>query len=71
MTLPPLYLEGLSQHGLRGGAALSTYKLGLVEALLKDTLRMVEDEPLFEPVRANLRTALDVVLWEPPRPRRR
>ncbi len=67
MPLPPLYQEGLMQHALRGNSALVTYKLGLIEALLKDTLRGVDDNEPMEAVRANVRTALDVALWDPPR----
>ncbi len=57
------------QHVLRGHPALVSYKLGLIEALLKDTLRQVDDvgEEALGLVRSNLRTALDVALWEPPR----
>jgi hypothetical protein len=46
---------------------LSTYKLGLVEALLKETLRMLDAEAPPTDVRAHVRTALDVALWDPPR----
>ena len=74
MPLPPLYLQGLVLHARRDVPSLNTYKLGLIEALLKETLAMVDadrppddpDRPP-DPVRANLRTALDVALWEPPR----
>lgn len=55
------------QHAMRGDSALVTYKLGLIEALLKDTLRGVDDEAPMEVVRASLRTALDVALWDPPK----
>ncbi len=55
------------QHAMRGDPALVTYKLGLIEALLKDTLRDVDDEAAMDVVRAKVRTALDVALWEPPR----
>ncbi len=55
------------QHALRGHPALVTYKLGLIEALLKDTLRRVDDaDETDDVVRANLRTALDVARWDPP-----
>ncbi len=68
MPLPPLYVEGLMQHALRGHPALVTYKLGLIEALLKDTLRRVDDaDETDDVVRVNLRTALDVARWDPPR----
>ncbi len=68
MALPPLYVEGLMQHALRGDPALVTYKLGLIEALLKDTLRHLDTGgEADDTVRANLRAALDVALWDAPR----
>ncbi len=68
MPLPDLYLEGLSQRALRGEAALNAYKLGLVEAILKEALsaRELDDG---QALRAGMRTAIDVARWEPPRPR--
>lgn len=69
MGLPPLYNEGLLQHARRGLLQLHEYKLGMVEALLKDALRRLdsEDDPP-EGVRDDIRTALDVILWEMPPP---
>ncbi len=57
------------QHALRDAPALDRYKLGMVEALIKQTLRLINDDESIEVVRANLRTALDVAVWEPPRRR--
>ncbi len=72
MSLPPLYVEGLTQHALRGHSALVAYKLGLIEALLKETLRQLDagdeaGDEADDAVRSNLRAALDVALWDPPR----
>ena len=66
MTLPPLYLEGLTQRALLGENALNTYKLGLIEAILK----AVRAEQEAAAVRSAIQTALDVARWEPPGPRR-
>lgn len=68
MGLPPLYTEGLLQHARRGLLRLCEYKLGLVEALLKDALRQLDSDGAPESIRHDLRTALDVVLWEMPPP---
>lgn len=68
MGLPPLYTEGLLQHARRGLLRLCEYKLGLVEALLKDALRQLDADGAPESIRHDLRTALDVVLWEMPPP---
>ncbi len=68
MALPPLYQEGLLQHARRGLVELQDYKLGIVEALLKDVLRRLEPGAPAEAVRDDVRTALDVVLWEMPPP---
>ena len=68
MGLPPLYTEGLLQHARRGLLRLCEYKLGTVEALLKQALRRLDSEEPPEAVRESLRTALDVVLWEMPPP---
>ena len=38
MSLPALYEEGLMQRSVRGSTAPNAYKLGLIEALLKETL---------------------------------
>lgn len=63
MALPALYREGLAQRSLAGDAALNTYKLGLVEAVLKDGLRA--DRAGDETALADAaQTALDVVRWE-------
>ena len=71
MTLPVLYVEGLSQRALRGQDQLNAYKLGLIEAVLKEARRARGEEGL-EATRAALETALEVARWEPrrePRPR--
>lgn len=78
MALPPLYSEGLLQHARRGLVQLQDYKLGIVEALLKDVLRRLdsgaeadavgEARRVADAVREDVRTALDVVLWEMPPP---
>ena len=64
VPLPPLYVEGLTQKAQRGLLDLQIYKLGLVEALLKQTLRELEGDARPEVVADNVRTALDVTLWE-------
>ena len=64
MPLPPLYVEGLTQKARRGLLDLQTYKLGLVEALLKQTLRELDGDARPDVVTENLRTALDVTRWE-------
>ncbi len=69
MTLPPLYLEGLAQRAVLGEPQLNVYKLGLNEAILKDTLRSGDDRDP-EVLRSAMRTALDVARWEPRQPRR-
>jgi hypothetical protein len=63
MTLPKLYLEGLTQRALRGQDQLNTYKLGLIEAILKDALR-TSDEDNWVEMRSAAQTALDVARWE-------
>ncbi len=68
MPLPDLYLEGLSQRALLGEVALNAYKLGLMEAILKEALS-VEEADEGHALRARMRTALDVARWEPPRSR--
>ncbi len=68
MALPPLYTEGLLQHARRGLVQLQDYKLGIVEALLKDVLRRLDADGSADAVRDDVRTALDVVLWEMPPP---
>ncbi len=68
MALPPLYTEGLLQHARRGLVQLQDYKLGIVEALLKDALRRLDSDGPADAVRDDVRTALNVVLWEMPPP---
>jgi hypothetical protein len=63
MAIPELYLEGLTQRALRGQEQLNTYKLGLVEAILKETLRAGEEQDVGT-IRTALQTALDVARWE-------
>ncbi|MBW3610573.1 MAG: hypothetical protein KY438_03455 [Actinobacteria bacterium] len=70
MTLPTLYLEGLMQRSVLGSAELNAYKLGLIEALLKDTLRRVGAIDDGDELQATLRTAIEVARWEPPGPPR-
>lgn len=65
MTLPPLYLEGLSQKARQGQHHLDAHKVGLVEAILRDGLRGDADA-----VRLAAETALAVASWDPPRPPR-
>ena len=64
VPLPPLYVDGLTQKAGRGLLDLQIYKLGLVEALLKETLRELEGDARHDVVVDNVRTALDVTLWE-------
>ena len=65
MTLPALYVEGLTQRALCGEQHLNTYKLGLIEAILKEALR-ADDEDGPDALRSKMRTALDVAVWEAP-----
>ncbi len=69
MTLPPLYAEGLHQHSRKGFLELCVYKLGLIEAILKDTVRRLDTEDP-EVVKAKLRDAVAVAQWELRPPRR-
>ena len=62
MTLPPLYLEGLTQRALRGQAQLNVYKLGLIEAILKGTLRDQGQD--LTTMRSAIQTAVEVAQWE-------
>ena len=64
VPLPPLYVEGLSQKARQGLVQLQDYKLGLLEALLKETLRELEGDARLDVLATNVRTALDVTLWE-------
>ncbi len=64
VPLPPLYVEGLTQKARRGLLELQIYKLGLVEALLKETLRELDGDARPDVVADKVRTALDVTLWE-------
>ncbi len=66
MTLPPLYREGLTQRALGGEAQLNVYKLGLVEAILKEALSASTEQDS-RGLGAGIRTALEVVRWEMPR----
>ncbi len=63
MTLPPLYLEGLSQRALRGEEQLNSYKLGLIEAILKQALR-ADDGPDVAAMRSAMEAAVEVAQWE-------
>ena len=63
MTLPPLYLEGLTQRALRGQEQLNVYKLGLIEAILKETLRSDQGQDVAT-IRSAIQTALEVARWE-------
>lgn len=69
MTLLPLYLEGLIQRALAGQDSLNVYKLGLVEAILKETLR-ADEEADGAALRSAMRTAVEVAQWEMRRPTR-
>ena len=53
------------QRSAHGRTELNAYKLGLIEALLKEALRG-SVTPGGEAVQAGIRTALDVARWEPP-----
>ncbi len=64
VPLPPLYVEGLTQKARRGLLDLQVYKLGLIEALLKETLHELEGDARPDVVAEHVRTALDVTLWE-------
>jgi hypothetical protein len=63
MALPGLYLEGLTQQALRGREQLNTYKVGLIEAILKEALRADEDSESTT-MRSAIQTALEVARWE-------
>jgi hypothetical protein len=69
VTLPPLYLEGLTQRALRGPEHLNLYKLGLIEAILKEGLRASGGDHSGT-LRSAMQAALDVALWEAPRSQR-
>ena len=68
MTLPKLYLEGLTQRALRGPEQLNGYKVGLVEAILKEAERQGQADDVMA-LRSAIETALEVVRWEMPRRR--
>ncbi len=70
MSLPALYVEGLAQRALLGAAELNAYKVGLIEALLKDTLRTASAGDSGDALQAGVRTAIEVARWEPARPGR-
>ena len=63
MTLPPLYLEGLTQRALRGQEQLNVYKLGLIEAILKETLRSDQGQDVTT-LRSAIQAAIEVARWE-------
>ena len=63
MTLPPLYLEGLTQRAPLGQEQLNAYKLGLIEAILKEALR-AEEENDVTTIASAIRTAVEVAQWE-------
>jgi hypothetical protein len=63
MTLPALYVEGLSQRALLGQDQLNAYKLGLIEAILKEARGL--DAAEGAALRAAVEVALEVVRWEP------
>ena len=63
MTLPPLYLEGLTQRGMLGQAQLNVYKLGLIEAILKEALRSEQGHDVAA-IRSAVQTAVEVAQWE-------
>ena len=65
MSLPALYLEGLAQRALLGAAELNAYKVGLVEAVLKDALRTARAGDAGEALEPGVRTAIEVTRWEP------
>ncbi len=67
MSVPLLYFEGLMQRALLGDAALNAYKLGIIEAVLKEAL--AGDPVDADTLRDSARTALDVARWEMPRTR--
>ena len=70
MSLPPLYAEGLRQHARQGFEKLSVYKLGLIEAILRDILRTM-DSTGPDAAKAKIRNALEVAQWELAPPWRR
>lgn len=70
MPLPPLYAEGLRQHARQGFLNLSVYKLNLIEAILRDTLRTI-DAAGPDAAKAKIRQAVEVAQWELPPPWRR
>jgi hypothetical protein len=63
MTLPKLYAEVLIQQAGRGSEHLNVYKLGMIEAILKEA---GADEGHPDLLRSAIRTALEVARWEPP-----
>ncbi len=63
MTLPPLYLEGLTQRALRGPEQLNNYKLGLIEAILKEALRAEVEQDLSS-LQLAMQNAVEVARWE-------
>ncbi|HSH60243.1 MAG TPA: hypothetical protein VK988_11500 [Acidimicrobiales bacterium] len=68
MTLRPLYLEGLTQRALRGQDQLGVYKLGLIEAILKEALRSDQGQDVAA-LRSAVQDAVEVAQWEMRAPR--
>ncbi|MDP8975517.1 MAG: hypothetical protein M3N28_03970 [Actinomycetota bacterium] len=68
MTLPPLYLEGLTQRALLGQEQLEAYKLGLIEAILKEALRSEHGQDVAA-LRSAVQDAVEVAQWEMRSPR--
>lgn len=68
MALPTLYLEGLTQRARRGPDQLNVYKLGLIESILKETIRGSDEQDPTR-MRSAIQTALEVARWEIRHPR--
>ncbi len=66
MTLPPLYEQNLILYS-GDRSRLNSYKVGLMEHILKETLRMMESGESSDAVRASVSTAVEVAVWEPRR----
>ena len=63
MTLPPLFREGLCQRALVGENELNVYKLGLIEAILKEALRADQGDDATT-AHSAMRNAVEVAQWE-------